>query len=331
MRVVKRSVPYSDEKFKSKHLRNAMSVLVLCFLGFVGFILLLAPPEDPSTSGGLVELFVKDLVQIEKSSLLRGSLSSSQSESMSIAIENKNISPQKEAHLNINKGNTQGCLTELPADAGPHIVDPPEGPATLVCCQTTKGPLSIAVHEAWAPLGARRFLDMVKTEFFSTKVGLFRALKGFIIQFGLAGDPSIHEAWNKKGHLPDDPSWLPLGPPGREINGVKRFQKGYLAYAGAGKNSRGTQLIVAFENNAYLAGGSPWEVPWGQVVGKESFKTLDSVYTGYGEKVSQGKIINRGNQYLEEEFPLLDYITECCTVQENLPWIYRNKSGSHAQ
>lgn len=45
---------------------------------------------------------------------------------------------------------------------------------------------------------------------------------------------------------------LPLGPSGREINGTRRFQKGYLAYAGAGKNSRGTQLILAFEDNLYL-------------------------------------------------------------------------------
>lgn len=48
---------------------------------------------------------------------------------------------------------------------------------------------------------------------------------------------------------------LPLGPSGREINGTRRFQKGYLAYAGAGKNSRGTQLILAFEDNLYL--GTP--------------------------------------------------------------------------
>ena len=42
---------------------------------------------------------------------------------------------------------------------------------------------------------------------------------------------------------------------------MKRFQKGYLAYAGAGNNSRGTQLILAYEDNPYLGGGSPWEVP----------------------------------------------------------------------
>lgn len=80
------------------------------------------------------------------------------------------------------------------------------------------------------------------------------------MQFGLAGDPQVQTRYHRMGNLVDDPPWLPLGPPGREINGIKRYQKGYLGYAGAGKNSRGTQLILAFQPNIYLGGGSPWEV-----------------------------------------------------------------------
>lgn len=44
-----------------------------------------------------------------------------------------------------------------------HIVPPPPGPVTLVCCETTKGALNIEVHPTWAPNGAARFLDMVST------------------------------------------------------------------------------------------------------------------------------------------------------------------------
>ena len=155
---------------------------------------------------------------------------------------------------------------------------------------------------------------MVTSGFFSSRVGLFRSLQGFLIQFGLAGSPEVQKTFEKenmaggRGGLKDDPPWLPLGPTGREINGRKRFAKGYLAYAGGGKNSRGTQLIVSFEDNLYLGGGSPWEVPWGQLVGEESFATLAKIYTGYGEAPSQGKIRNLGNTYLETEFPLLDFI-----------------------
>ena len=105
---------------------------------------------------------------------------------------------------------------------------------TLVCCETTKGILNIAVHPSWAPIGAKNFLNMVESKFFSSKVGLFRALQGFLVQFGLAGDPHVQTDFESKmiggrGGLIDDPPWLPLGPPGREINGIKRFPKGLFA------------------------------------------------------------------------------------------------------
>ena len=65
-------------------------------------------------------------------------------------------------------------------------------------------------------------------------------------------------------------------------------------------------------------------MPWGQLVGKESFKTLSLIYTGYGEAPSQGKIMNRGSAYLEKEFPLLDYITACEVTRENVTWSYKH-------
>ncbi len=78
------------------------------------------------------------------------------------------------------------------------------------------------------------------------------------MQFGLAGDPKIQTAFEStmggtRGFLVDDPPWLPLGPSGREINGVKRFQKGYyMAYAGGGKNSRGMYVCMYTYIHSYL-------------------------------------------------------------------------------
>ena len=61
-------------------------------------------------------------------------------------------------------------------------------------------------------------------------------------------------------------------------------------------------------------------MPFGQLVGETSFDTLSKIYTGYGEGVSQGKIMNQGNTYLEKEFPMLDYITDCKITQEDLEY-----------
>jgi len=250
--------------------------------------------------------------------------------SIIIVVEWSRMSPQTfNKYLRIDSSNSQraspdGCIDYLPKDhfIKEHLVTPPEGPVHIVCCQTTKGAMNIAVHTNWAPLGAGRFMEMVTTGFFVVKVPLFRALKSFLIQFGLAGDPKLQKPFNEKDWLEDDPSWLPFGPAHRRHGDRFRYQKGYLGYAGAGKNSRGTQLILAFERNEALGGGSPWEVPWGQLIGNQSYVSLSKIYTGYGEKPSQGKIMNRGNEYTEKEFPLMDYMYDCRVTKRNLPWKY---------
>lgn len=47
---------------------------------------------------------------------------------------------------------------------------PMDGRIAFVSCSTTEGNIKLAIHEAWAPLGANRFLDLVESNFFSTQV-----------------------------------------------------------------------------------------------------------------------------------------------------------------
>ena len=53
----------------------------------------------------------------------------------------------------------------------------------LVHCETTKGPLTIEVHKDWSPLGAERFIDLVRDDFF-TDIAFFRCVERFLTQFG---------------------------------------------------------------------------------------------------------------------------------------------------
>jgi cyclophilin family peptidyl-prolyl cis-trans isomerase len=206
------------------------------------------------------------------------------------------------------------------ASAERHMVTPPAGgKIALVCCQTTVGPWSIAIHHKWAPLGAQRFLDMVEADYFNNQnVPFMRCIHNWLCQFGLAGEASRQF----RATLRDEPNWLPEGPTHRENSlGVKRFSRGYMAFAGSNSatdGSRNAQLIVALTDDGPLGGGSPWEVPWGELVGAHSFETLSKIYTGYGDNgPDQGKLWNAGAlPKVVEEFPLLDWIQSCHVIDK---------------
>ena len=67
---------------------------------------------------------------------------------------------------------------------------------------TTKGDFVIEVHRDWAPNGADRFYNLVKLGFFDD-TRFFRAIEGFMVQFGIHGDPARqHEV----AHAPASPT-----------------------------------------------------------------------------------------------------------------------------
>lgn len=196
----------------------------------------------------------------------------------------------------------------LPAGPEAAAAEPPST-KTRVACATTAGPVVVDVFPEWAPLGARRFLDMVEGGFFSSRVGLFRSVKGFLCQTGVAGDVAVSKAWRAKGRVQDDPQWLDLKQP-------RPMKRGYLAFAGSGPDSRTTEFFFTYRDTGL--GRSPWEVPFGKLVGAASYAALDRFYSGYGDMAAfgghapeSGKIRNRGAAYLDAEFPLLDFITRC--------------------
>jgi len=212
-------------------------------------------------------------------------------------------------------------LERYPEAGSRHMIDPPKGgTVTLVCCQSTAGNMNIAVHHKWAPKGADGFVTMVKEGYFSSQVPLMRCIAGFLCQFGLSGSHELNKIYENR-NLMDDPNWLPEGPTHKQNSaGVKRFAKGYMAYAGSGPNSRGTQLIVSLADVGPLAGGSPWEVPWGELVGAHSFKTLATFFTGYGEDgPPQALLIKEGaSETVRAKWPLLDYITACEVLDQEI-------------
>jgi cyclophilin family peptidyl-prolyl cis-trans isomerase len=173
-----------------------------------------------------------------------------------------------------------------------------------VQCETTKGSFTLEIYREWSPLGADRFIELIKDDFF-TNISLFRCVKGFLTQFGITEDKT-KKHWNNE-KIQDDPNLhIPI-------------RKGYLSFAGSGDNSRSTQMFIAFEDLDFL-GKSPWETPFGKII--DGYSTLDKFYKGYGDippigkGPDQQKIHNRGNAYIKIEFPKIDFITSCKVIEE---------------
>ena len=68
---------------------------------------------------------------------------------------------------------------------------------------TGKGTFVVEVHRDWAPHGADRFYNLVKNGFFDN-ARFFRVISGFMVQFGINGDPKVAAAW-RNAKIQDDP------------------------------------------------------------------------------------------------------------------------------
>merc|ERR1711916_81313 len=154
------------------------------------------------------------------------------------------------------------------------------------------GKFVVEVERDFAPQGSDRFFSLVENGFYN-EAGFFRVVPNFVVQFGLAADPAMTEKWKKV--IPDDPK-------NREI-GNKR---GTISFATAGKNTRTTQLFINLGDNDFL--DNLGFTPIGRVI--EGMEVVEKINSQYTEKPNQGEITMKGNAYLKQKFPKLDYISK---------------------
>jgi cyclophilin family peptidyl-prolyl cis-trans isomerase len=161
--------------------------------------------------------------------------------------------------------------------------------------ETSKGVFVIDVRRTWAPNGADRFYNLVKNGFYDD-VRFFRVISGFMVQFGINGNPEVSTAW-RQAVIRDDPV-------------TQSNKRGFITFATSGPNSRTTQVFINFGDNARL--DSSGFSPFGQVT--TGMNIVDSIYSGYGEGApsgrgpNQGRLQGEGNAYLTRDFPNMDFV-----------------------
>jgi peptidyl-prolyl cis-trans isomerase A (cyclophilin A) len=168
--------------------------------------------------------------------------------------------------------------------------------------ETTKGAFVVDVTRDWAPNGADRFYNLVKNGFYD-ETKFFRVIGGFMVQFGIHGNPQVAAQW-RAARISDDP--------------VKQSNKrSFITYATSGPNSRTTQVFINFGDNAGL--DRMGFAPFGKV--SSGMDVVDKLYAEYGEGAPGGsgpnqmRIQTEGNAYLSAEFPKLDGIKKATLLK----------------
>lgn len=160
---------------------------------------------------------------------------------------------------------------------------------------TTKGDFVIKVTRSWAPLGADRFYNLVKYDFYNNN-SFFRVLPGFVVQFGISPNPRLSSIWHN-ATIQDDPV--------RHSNVT-----GTVTFATAGPNTRTTQVFINLADNRSL--DAQGFAPFGNVT--QGMSVVETLYSGYGEGAPMGNgpdqqlIQSEGEAYLTKNFPKLDHI-----------------------
>ncbi len=189
----------------------------------------------------------------------------------------------------------------------PDVSGGPVSDVFKVKFECSNGDFVVECHRDWAPIGVERFKALVEEGFFSD-VRFFRVVtepRPFVAQFGISGDPAVTRKW-RDARIKDDP--------------VKQSNtKGMLTFACAGPNSRTTQLFINLGENTVLDDPLAMKgakfAPIGKVIeGMDVVMSLNDQYQGQLTPM-QGQIMARGNAFLDERFPGLDYIKSAAIVE----------------
>ena len=161
---------------------------------------------------------------------------------------------------------------------------------------TTAGRFEVDVHHDWSPHGADRFFDLVVSRYYDDS-RFFRVVAGKWVQFGIAGDSAVAQAWRGKT-IPDDPL-------------VQSNRLGFVAFANTGPGTRSTQVFINLGDNAAQNDREPAFAPFGRVV--SGMDVVHALYAGYGEAAvggmragQQDTLFAGGNRYLDDAYPYLD-------------------------
>jgi peptidyl-prolyl cis-trans isomerase A (cyclophilin A) len=165
--------------------------------------------------------------------------------------------------------------------------------------ETTQGNFDIEAKREWSPNGVDRLYQLIKHDFY-TDIAFYRVLPKFVVQFGIHNDSLLNNRWSDV-KLKDE-------------SVIKSNDSMTISFARGGKESRTTQIFINMKNNPRLDKLDYGGVKGFPVIAKiiNGMENVHKFYADYGPKPAkeQGQIYAKGNTYLKENYPKLDYVTK---------------------
>ncbi|MFT4604278.1 MAG: cyclophilin family peptidyl-prolyl cis-trans isomerase [Rhodothermales bacterium] len=167
----------------------------------------------------------------------------------------------------------------------------------VVAFEASTGPFEVSVWRHWSPAAVDRLYHLVRVGYFDG-APIFRVVKGFVAQFGIPGDPAVYEAWRRM--------------PVEDESGIASNLRGRVSFARGGPQTRTTQIFINVNDNVVLdtlmSNGISGYPAFGEVtMGMAAIDSLNGDY-GNGPSRRQGEIVSGGKEWLDANFPGLDWI-----------------------
>ena len=155
-------------------------------------------------------------------------------------------------------------------------------------------PLVVQFNQSWAPIGVNHMWDLLQVDFY-TQAAFFRVVPGFVVQFGIAGEPSLNSEYGNT--INDDP-----------FVGISNL-RGTISYAMTqSPDSRSTQIFVNLANNSFL--DADGFIVIGQVLQGIDLldKWINNPTPGNSGGVNQQEYETMGNSWLLQQYPNISLI-----------------------
>ena len=165
--------------------------------------------------------------------------------------------------------------------------------------ETSAGDFVVDVTRDWAPKGADRFYEAVKAGFYND-CRFFRVVPNFMVQFGINGNPEVQQKWRNCEHRR------------RSGEKIQHPRHGDVRYRRPQHPDHAGLHQLQGQQLSRQAGLCPLR----QSVRRRHESRGQNQRRIRRKTQTKSAIQSRGNEYLKENFPKLDYIKKATIVEK---------------